>query len=363
MYSKAGKATYETFNVLQHAQDILEPKTLKLTGRLTPRCAAKEDKLADMVAKQFAQQAVMKNLAAILDVDRSGMKNDSMMKSPKSRRHRKFEPFGLNVSRDQREKVLSSKVVSSNAAYYLPKYDRIEKKSPAMVNYGKDSSKRLFDEIVFSSQANSPTNQSPSSLPPIADKPRDRVKGVIPLDLHISRPDILEEAKKKKVCLTDALSNPELPSTLSSVARLPRIKFSRTMSRKELVQESGASNCPVYNVNYEYVKKSLGRVGPSLDKSLGRKDLIQNSYYTVGDSYEYDDYVKSNKSQVYPKVIFPDFEKMPPREKDPKSKYPAYLQSLRSRLNDSVETTTKRTSPRSIDTSLLFSYTAVQTRI
>jgi len=366
MYSKAGKAANEFFTILQHTQEILDPKTRRFKSTFNSHGANTGDKLADMSAKKFGQNAIMKDLAGILDVDDLTVRADSTSKSPTkyAKEAKKTQPFSMTVSRDDREKVLSYKVVSSNAAYCEPKYERVEKKAPNMVDYSKTSSKRLFDEIISSSVDNSPTHQLDPDSPAIYDKPRGKVKGAIPLGLQVSRPDVLEEAQKHKICITDTLSSPDMPSVLSSAQRLPRIKFSRNLPRKDITIETAASGCPIYDANHEFVKKSLGHVGAQLDKVTGRKDPIKSSYYTSGTVYDYDEYVGKNKSNVYPKVNHPTFEKMPLKEKDPQSKIPAYLQSLHSRLGEPVvaktnDSTINRNdsmmfaSPRNVDTTML----------
>ena len=68
----------------------------------------------------------MRDLAEILEANNTG-KEASKPPTKKAKDTKKFEPFKIMVSRDEREKALNVKKVSSNAAYYTPKYDRIDK--------------------------------------------------------------------------------------------------------------------------------------------------------------------------------------------------------------------------------------------
>jgi len=153
------------------------------------------------------------------------------------------------------------------------------------------------------------------------------------------------------------------------VHRLPRIKFSRSLPRKDFEAELATAHCPSYTPNYEYVKKSLGNVGAEHSKVIGRKNNIKEPYYTFETFYDYDGYVKKNSSNIFPKVIYPLFDKMPPRERHPESKYPAYLQSMSSKLSeqdlhkkneDLNHSQIKSFIPQSIDASMLNS--VLQTR-
>jgi len=192
----------------------------------------------------------------------------------------------------------------------------------------------LFDDLVSATSAKNLAASTDMNMLSPSEFIREKVKGIIPLDLQVSRPDVYEQIKKKKICLTDALPNPTLPSTLGNVPRLPRIKFSRSMPRKDIVTETAGANCPQYNPNHEFIKKSLGQVGAKFDRVTGRRELARNPYYTNETVYDYDEYVKKNKSHVYAKVNHPSFDKMMPRERYPESKYPAYLQTLNTKASE-----------------------------
>jgi len=207
-----------------------------------------------------------------------------------------------------------------------------------MVDYSKTPTKRLFDDIVPKEVRSASLNSS-LSLPAIPFKPSYRVRGPIALDLQAARPDIIENQRKKKVCLTDSMASAELPGILSSVPHLPRIKFSRNLPRRSMSIETAAINCPMYTPNHEFVKRSLGKVGAELSKVEGRKNVEKVPYYTYETVYDYEEYVTNNKSHIYPRVKAPMFEKMAPREREKNNGTPkvltSYVNTMNSRLNGS----------------------------
>lgn len=323
MYSKAGRATTEIFTVLQHGEEILQPK-VKFFKAQSSSLVQTDDKLTNLVAKRFGQNNLLKDLAGIVEsTSEADAKKKIESKTPKVMT-KVDEPFSKVLSRESRDKVLTHKKVSSNAAYYTPKYEHIEKRNVIMVDYSKSPTKRLFDDIVYSQKSQSATLNETLSLPAIPNKPTYRVQGPISLANQCARPDVIEDMKKRKVCLTDTLPDPELPAILSSVPRLPRIKFSRSIPRKDLIISTAADHCPTYSPNYEYAKKNLGKIGIELSKITGRKDVVKKSYYTYETVYDYDEYVSNNNSQVYPKVKYPVFDKMAPRDRQIISKYSSF---------------------------------------
>ena len=65
--------------------------------------------------------------------------------------------------------------------------------------------------------------------------------------------------------------------------------------------DTAGANCPQYNPNHEFVKKSLGHVGAKFDRVTGRRELARVPAYTNETVYDYDGYVKRNRSHVYAK--------------------------------------------------------------
>jgi len=358
MYSKAGRASTEMFTALQQGNDLFEHKAKLARSPKTFQMSKKDDKLADLVAKRFGQNGLLKDLAGMLEVETPAQKaeqaNHSHTKSVAQLK--KSEPFSYILPRDVREKNLSPKKVSSNAAYYQPKYDWVEKRNLNVVDYSKSSSKRLFDGLLAAEEVKSATINSDLERPAIPDKPHTHIKGPISFDRQNGRPDILDEILKKKSCTTDALASPGLPSILSSVPRLPNLKFAKLLPRPDLLLETAAEHCPTYSPNYEFVKKSLGRVGAELSKVSGRKGVEKSSYYTNEAVYDYDGYVSKNQSNIFPRVKVPTFDKMPPRERHLSNANSKLSDGAYSPRNESLITKSDvqvRYIPRSIDNSIM----------
>lgn len=358
MYSKAGRASTEMFTALQNSGDFLEPKVKLARSPKTLHMSKKDDKLADLVAKRFGQNGLLKDLAGVIEVETPAHKDEHSNKSPNKSKSemKKLEPFSYILPRDVREKALSPKKVSSSAAYYQPKYDWVEKRNLNVVDYSKSTTRRLFDGLLAAEEVKSATTNINTERPAIPDKPSSKIKGPISFDRQAGRPDILDEILKKRAGHSDSLSSPGLPSILSSVPRLPAIKFSKFLPRQDLHIETSTEHCPTYSPNYEFVKKSLGRVGAELSKVSGRRGVEKSSYYTNEAVYDYDEYVTKNKSHIFPKVKCPSFDKMAPRDR--------VLPSMNSRLsdptysprNDSLMAKSEvqgRFIPRSIETSMM----------
>jgi len=163
MYSKAGRATTEIFTVLQHGEEILQPK-VKFFKAQSSSLVQTDDKLTNLVAKRFGQNNLLKDLAGIVEsTSEADAKKKIESKTPKVMT-KVDEPFSKVLSRESRDKVLTHKKVSSNAAYYTPKYEHIEKRNVIMVDYSKSPTKRLFDDIVYSQKSQSATLNETLSL-------------------------------------------------------------------------------------------------------------------------------------------------------------------------------------------------------
>jgi len=265
------------------------------------------------------------------------LKIDPKKKEPSSQNQYKkrndlVEPFKVQVSRDQRDNVLTMKKSYSNGAIYKPKYYMVEKKTILDFDLKKLVSR---DQSLDKSYLKGPSAlQSPreNELPPIIDKPSIKVKGAIPLEKQTNRLDPLVEAKRKKMSSRDKFSIEEWPRNYSMNIKLPVVDIGKISPRREFYNTSDVGGS-VYEPKYEFVKKRFNQFDKLMGKVAGRKPLSKKAYYTFEEVYDYDKYVGNNKSGVYQNVAAPAFDKMLPRDRNPDSKLPSYLQGNSSNLS------------------------------
>jgi len=79
----------------------------------------------------------------------------------------------------------------------------------------------------------------------------------------------------------------------------PSVNIAKYASRKPLYIEPETQFCLPYSPNYDAVKQRLDKYVSLMSKASPRKDIEKKPYYTNESIYEFDEYVKNNKSAIY----------------------------------------------------------------
>jgi hypothetical protein len=92
---------------------------------------------------------------------------------------------------------------------------------------------------------------------------------------------------------------------------------------------------PDYQPNYEFVQKRICSAVPRIDLCLGRKPMEKKPATKSESLYDYDRYTKQQTSWVFPKYLsltrtfYTNINKMLPKELDPSSGLPSFMQTRR----------------------------------
>ena len=103
--------------------------------------------------------------------------------------------------------------------------------------------------------------------------------------------------------------------------------MNKAPSRKGFYDEK--EDLPDYKPNYECVQRRVDYLIPRYELMTGRKPFAKKLATNNEDLYDYDQYTKSQTSHVYPKSFYTDLNKMLPKELNPESGLPSFLQKTR----------------------------------
>lgn len=338
MFSKAGRTAAEMYNILLNGPDILENKR-KFHKVNSVSLKVYDDPTIDIVSKRI-QNELLKNIPNLLDDEKP--KSDSQYTKDNFQKRKKIQlqPFTLTTSREKREIAFGIKKVSSSGAIYKPKYSVVEKKEVQNIDFNKiiprDNGLRSNGEKVIDTQ--STLHEPHLSI----DKLSPKVKGVVELDKQLYRVDPITLAFKNKSIVEERFTPVEWPKNYSGSVKTMSVDLQKMPSRKEIFPIPETINCSTYEPNYDYSKKRINQYDRLMGINSGRKFDSPKPYYTNEQTYDFDEYVKKNKSKVFPHVKSPKFDMMAPRDKDPESKLPSYLQSFSRISNTSIIQTPHR---------------------
>ncbi|EGR28162.1 hypothetical protein IMG5_182090 [Ichthyophthirius multifiliis] len=111
----------------------------------------------------------------------------------------------------------------------------------------------------------------------------------------------------------------------SKLKKIPTFNIKTSLGREDNKIYQNKQFAPDYYPNYEYGKKTLGSCGPAFNKIPSRKKLEKQQITYNENFFDYDNY--KMKSSIFKNPTCPDFKKILPRERDPNSPLPSFMQN------------------------------------
>lgn len=232
-------------------------------------------------------------------------------------------PFTKQLSREKINQIIGPKDLNKPVGYYQPKYSQIDKSVHLVWNQLDVFKNRNASRGIRSLTQRTAHQEKPDDhFTP--EKVSKRVIGFIDYDRQLDREKVIRfvkndphEKRFEVVKQTQVWSN---------LKRVPQFFYNTSLGRDENKIFSIKEHQPDYQPNYEYFKKNLGKAIPNFTKVPPRqpyyRSLVQQSIHT----FDYDYYVKQNKSHVYRSVQNINLKKMQPRAVDPNSPMPSFMQ-------------------------------------
>jgi len=241
----------------------------------------------------------------------------------KSRPH--IEPFSMQQSRQDFYEVKKNKHPPPPCGFYNPKFYHVDKKVQTLFRYNKEKSRKILSATM--SDFNMAEITKSAGIP---ERVKLKVVGPTPLHMQKGR-DELKSAGAKSVGNDPHESRftvLHFPSNSGRVKRPMTVDMNKSMGREGNSMYKSLEYSPDYAPNFEFGKKSLGSPGPSFDRMSSRKTLAHISY-SINEN-PFDTSHIENLKYPRPKTVL--FETYSPREFDPSSPLPSFMQkSVNSR--------------------------------
>ncbi|KAL4504067.1 hypothetical protein ABPG72_022697 [Tetrahymena utriculariae] len=299
MFSKAGRFTSEKYIIFQRKDEILYNKKRVLKVSSYPSLGF-ENKVNEFDKKKQ---------------DDSKKDEDDKDKNKKEGN----QPFDKQLSRERLNQIKGIKNPPKPVGYYHPRYTVLEK-SPSLVwnilevykkQYQKPISKR--PEVTYEEL----TQSIPEKLP-------QKVQGLIEYGRSLGRGDTLMNQKGNPH--ENRFETIHLSQTWSNMKRVPSFNMRKTIGREDNKIYENKEFAPDYHPNYEFGKKGLGTSGPLFHKIPSRKPFHKAALTHNENFYDFDNY--KTKSVIFRNTTCPDFKRQLPRERDPNSPLPSFMQKF-----------------------------------
>ncbi|CAK62844.1 unnamed protein product (macronuclear) [Paramecium tetraurelia] len=312
MFSKAGKITSEKYIVFQHRDDHPVKKFSTPQPSKSPDLNNK-NALSQQESLNEAEQNHLKHLL------------------------RMSQPFTKQISRKVGHYTQIGNNCKASCGQYHIKYSELDKAVHSVPHYDKTLKHTIPVEVPHKHQQDLPQEQVPLLLPQYSLHCRET---------QIQIREFCRSAKTNtKVCSSlqnraDIFSgrpNPHpdrfqflnVTNQWSKIPRQPQIKLEKQLSRDQMLIYKKKEFAPDYKPNFEFGKKQLGSCGAPFYKLEQRKDILTKiPPYNFESYFEYDQYSKQPKSQLFTSPTAPNFKTMLDRECDQKSLLPSFMQKF-----------------------------------
>ncbi|CAD8101144.1 unnamed protein product [Paramecium primaurelia] len=293
MFSKAGKITSEKYIVFQHRDDhpvkkFKTPQSIKSPDLTKKKVHSKQESLNE------AEQNHLNHLLKL------------------------SQPFSKQISRQIGHYTQIRNNCKASCGQYHIKYSELDKAIHSVPNYDKTLKHTLPIEVPPK------YHQDFSIDTPIIDKPKVKNESFVDLQRQIPRTDIFSGRPNPH---PDRFQYLNVTNQWSKIPRQPQIKLEKQLSRDQMLIYKKKEFAPDYKPNFEFGKKKLGSCGAPFYKLEQRKDILTKiPPYTFESYFEYDEYSKKPKSQLFSSPTAPNFNTMLERECDQHSMLPSFMQ-------------------------------------
>ncbi|CAD8111993.1 unnamed protein product [Paramecium sonneborni] len=296
MFSKAGKITSERYAVFQHRDQ--DNHTIKKFNSPQPT------KSPDSFKKTTISHQLSQN-----DTEENQLKH--LLKLS--------QPFTKQISRQIGHYTQIPNNCKASCGQYHIKYSELDKAIHLVPNYDKTLKHTIPKEVPHKHEPNTPLDT------PIIVKPKFKYDSFVDLQRQIPRPDIFSGRPNNPH--PDRFQFLNVTDQWSKVPRQPQIKLEKLLSRDQMLIYKKKEFAPDYKPNFEFGKKSLGSCGAPFYKLEQRKDILTKiPPYNFESYFEYDEYSKKPKSQLFTSPTAPNFKTMLDREFDQHSLLPSFMQ-------------------------------------
>ncbi|CAD8185264.1 unnamed protein product [Paramecium octaurelia] len=293
MFSKAGKITSEKYIVFQHRDDhpvkkFKTPQSTKSPESIKKKAHSQQESLSE------ADQNHLKHLLKL------------------------SQPFSKQISRQIGHYTQVGNNNKASCGQYHIKYSELDKAVHSVPNYDKTLKHTHPIEVPHRYQQDCPID------PPIVEKPKVKNESFVDLQRQIPRADIFSGRPNPH---PDRFQFLNVTNQWSKIPRQPQIKLEKQLSRDQMLIYKKKEFAPDYKPNFEFGKKKLGSCGAPFYKLEQRKDILTKiPPYTFESYFEYDEYSKKSKSQLFNSPTAPNFNTMLEREYDQRSLLPSFMQ-------------------------------------
>ncbi|CAD8209409.1 unnamed protein product [Paramecium pentaurelia] len=296
MFSKAGKITSEKYIVFQHRDDHPVKKFITPQPSKSPD-SIKKKPLSQQESLNETEQNQLKQLLKL------------------------SQPFSKQISRQIGHYTQIGNNSKASCGQYHIKYSELDKAVHSVPHYDKTLKHTMPIEIPPKHQQDLPID-----TPSIIEKPKVKYESFVDLQRQIPRADIFSGRPNPH---PDRFQYLNVTNQWSKIPRQPQIKLEKQLSRDQMLIYKKKEFAPDYKPNFEYGKKQLGSCGAPFYKLEQRKDIMTKiPPYTFESYFEYDQYSKKSKSQLFTSPTAPNFKTMLDREYDQRSLLPSFMQKF-----------------------------------
>ncbi|CAD8122361.1 unnamed protein product [Paramecium sonneborni] len=298
MFSKAGKITSEKYIVFQQRdQDYHSSK--------------KFNKPQPIKSSDSLQKKTLSLQQSLNETDENHLKHLLKLQ----------QPFTKQISRQVGHYTQIPNNCKASCGQYHVKYNELDKAIHSVPNYDK-----TLKQTIPTISKEVPHKHEPNSTldKPILEKPKFKYDSFVDLQRQIPRADIFSGRPNPH---PDRFQYLNVTDQWTKVPRYPQIKLEKQLSRDQMLIYKKKEFAPDYKPNFEFGKKQLGSCGAPFYKLEQRKDILTKiPPYNFESYFEYDEYSKQPKSQLFSSPTAPNFKTMLDRECDQRSLLPSFMQ-------------------------------------